>query len=155
MSTTKSTPGSVRSQRDLAWIGRYSDLVRFVARSERLPSEVAKPVDGVEEDERRLGGWVRYQRRRNDRGLIPAWQRELLDGLPGFTWDPLGDQWDGWMELLRDFLDREQRIPRYRSKDAGERALAAWVHKQRHIYGKGALPPSRVTAMRSLSFKIL
>ena len=155
MSTAK--PGSVsnRSQRDVVWIGRYGDLVRFIARTGRLPSEVAKPVDGGEKYERRLGGWVRYQRRRQERGLIVRWQRELLDAVPEFTWDPLGDQWDIWMDMLRDFLDREGRVPRYRTSDAGERALAAWLHKQRHIHGKGLLSSSRVAALRSVSFRIL
>lgn len=78
----------------MVWIGRYGDLVRFIARTDRLPSEVAKPVDGGEKYERRLGGWVRYQRRRQERGLIAPWQREHLDAVPAFTWDPLGDQWD-------------------------------------------------------------
>jgi len=122
---------------------------------QRMPREVANPVDAAEMEERRLGGWVRYQRRREERGLLPAWQRELLDQMPEFSWDPLGDQWDEWLEKLQTFLKEERRMPRYRTNNTGERALAAWVHKQRFFFRQGSLTPARVAALRSLPFRIV
>jgi hypothetical protein len=122
---------------------------------ERMPHEVAAPTGDVEAAERRLGGWVRYQRRRNDRGLLPAWQRELLGQIPEFSWDPLGDQWDDWLTKLRRFLAEERRMPRYRTNSTSEKALAAWVHKQRFFHRQGSLAADRVTALRSLPFRIV
>jgi hypothetical protein len=121
----------------------------------RMPREVANPLDGREETEKQLGGWVRYQRRRAERGLLPAWQFQLLDKMPEFSWDPLGDQWDEWFEKLRSFLDLESRVPRYRADEPEEKALAAWVHKQRHFHRQGTLAPDRAAALRELPFRIV
>lgn len=155
MSTSRSSSESSNSKRDLVWIERYCTLVRFVARMERMPREVANPVDAEEIEEKRLSGWARYQRRRKERGLLPVWQRELLEQMPEFSWDPLGDQWDEWFEKLQTFLVEEGRMPRYRTNIMEERALAAWVHKQRFLHGQGALTPGRIVALRSLPFRIV
>jgi hypothetical protein len=155
VSVSGSQNGSVNSRSGLLWIQRYSELVRFTALRGGLPRELVQPQGPEEVAEQRLGGWVRYQRRREERGMLPAWQRELLEQLPEFTWDPLGDQWDQWLEQLRTFLETERRVPRYRTEQTVERALAAWVHKQRFLYKREALTPYRAEALRSLPFKIL
>ncbi len=155
MSLSSGSRKRARSDRELAWIGRYTDLVRFLARAFRMPREVPNPRTPEELEESRLGGWVRYQRRRSVRGTLPTWQRDLLDNLDEFSWDPHGDQWDEWFRRLRLFLADEQRVPRYRTQDAGERALAAWVHKQRFLHRRGSLSSERVIALRELPFKIV
>ena len=120
-----------------------------------MPREIAAPVGEGQIEESRLAGWLRYQRRREQRDVLPAWQRELLEQVPGFSWAPLGNQWDQWWEQLRVFLAQERRMPRYRSTPAAERALAAWVDKQRLSFRRGTLAAERVVALRSLSYKIV
>ena len=107
------------------------------------------------EVKRHLAGWVRYQRRREELGVMPGWQRLLLSQVAGFSWDPMGEQWDATCAELEDFLKTQKRVPRYRTTMESERALAAWVHKQRHLNGKGLLPAHRVAALRKLPFRIL
>lgn len=84
---------------------------------------------------------------------MPAWQADLLQRIPGFVWEPAVGAWWVKLELLRAFLEREGRVPRYRSSDAGERELAAWVHKQRTITfdraGFGPIASLRSAACRS------
>lgn len=120
-----------------------------------MPREMSNPEVTEQLEENKLAGWVRYQRRRAERGTLPAWQRELLDQVKEFSWDPFGDQWDAWFDALRSFLEAKKRVPRYRTEEAGERALAAWVHKQRYLHGQGSLTPDRAMALRSLPFKIV
>jgi len=119
-----------------------------------MPREIFCP-EGDEVEESRLAGWVRYQRRREDRGVMPAWQRQLLGQVLGFSFDPLEAQWEATCAELAAFLAAKGRVPRYRTSDESERALAAWVHKQRHLYRRGELPAQRVEALRRLPFRIL
>ncbi len=136
------------------WVGRYGDLVRFMAEQNRMPLE--QPGGGLENRvESLLGGWARYQRRRFARGNLPSWQRALLDQINGFSFDPHADLWNHQYEFLAAFQAHHRRVPSYRSRDLSERALGAWVHKQRHLYKRGQLSAERVSALRELPIKIV
>lgn len=86
---------------------------------------------------------------------MPVWQEDLLNKLTGFSWDPHSDSWHQHCALLRGFLEKEHRLPRYRANDPSERELAAWVHKQRHLHRRGQLLPERVVTLRQLPFRII
>jgi len=136
-------------QLERRWMANYEELRSFRATKGKLPLEAGVGSEAT------LGGWLRNQRRRRKRGLMPAWQAELLQRIPGFVWELAARAWWDKLELLRAFLEQERRVPRYRSVDAGERELAAWVHKQRHHFRHGRLRPERVAALRRLPFKIV
>ncbi|WP_161886522.1 Helicase associated domain protein [Marisediminicola antarctica] len=108
-------------------MANYEELRSFRATKGKLPLEAGVGSEAT------LGGWLRNQRRRHKRGRMPAWQADLLQRIPGFVWEPAVGAWWVKLELLRAFLEREGRVPRYRAVHAGERELAAWVHKQRHF----------------------
>lgn len=146
---------SANGRREVQWVTKYGDLVAYAAERRRLPREIANPVAAEEVAENHLAGWVRYQRRREELGVMPGWQRLLLSQVAGFSWDPMGEQWDATCAELEDFLKTQKRVPPYRTTMESERALAAWVHKQRHLNGKGLLPAHRVAALRKLPFRIL
>ncbi|WP_236966746.1 helicase associated domain-containing protein [Marisediminicola antarctica] len=131
------------------WLATYGQIRSFRATKGKLPLEAGVGSEAT------LGGWLRNQRRRHKRGRMPAWQADLLQRIPGFVWEPAVGAWWVKLELLRAFLEREGRVPRYRSVDAGERELAAWVHKQRHHFRQGRLRPDRAAALRRLPFKIV
>jgi hypothetical protein len=145
-----SSVGSDDSRRGRIWIERYGELMRYAAGEGRMPREGAEIAE-----ENRLAGWVRYQRRREDKKVMLFWQRELLNQVPGFLWDPLAEQWEQTNRQLETFLVMRRRVPRYRSTDEAERALAAWVHKQRYLHARGELSAHRVAALRELPFRIL
>jgi hypothetical protein len=136
------------------WVARYGDLVRFVTAHRGMPRE--QPGKGIEHRaEALLGGWVRYQRRRYMRGNLPGWQHALLEQIDLFSFGPYADLWLEKYELLSVFQGTHQRVPSYRSRDLEEKALAAWVHKQRHLHRKGQLSAERVSALRRLPIKIV
>ena len=139
---------------ELRWNARYREFLKHLAAVGSMPRETDL-VRSVSSVEFRLAGWVRYQRRRYRRGLMPLWQFVLLDEVQQFEWEPLDDSWAWHIDELRSFLDSENRMPRYRSHEPGERALGAWVHKQRHLYQRQALSADRVAFLRQLPFKIL
>lgn len=139
------------NRRELAWLARWRELAAFLDEHERVPHE----SDAARERERSLAGWLRYQRRRAQRGVMPPWQRALLQQAPLFEWDPAADRWWAQHSQLKRFLETERRMPRYRTTDEAERAIAAWVHKQRYFYRRGQLGAYRVEALRRLPFRIV
>jgi hypothetical protein len=141
-------------QRALVWATRYGELVQHVNATGVMPKEYAAP-DDTHLTESRLAGWVRYQRRREAAEQLLSWQHTLLEQIPGFAWEPLDDQWGLWYAQLSAFFQAKGRVPRYRSPEAGERTLAAWVHKQRHLYRLGVLRADRVIALRQLPIRIV
>jgi hypothetical protein len=155
VSVSKKSADSVTAQRGSAWFAQYTAFVSHLEITGVMPRELGDAVNVPERQEQRLAGWVRYQRRRERLGALPVWQRQLLEVVPQFSWDPLGEHWDRSCDQLQGFLTDNRRMPRYRSDDGAEKALAAWVHKQRHLHTEGSLAPTRVAALQSLPFKII
>ena len=135
------------------WLVNIEALANHLDTFRTMPREARKKSE-VPSDEFLLANWVRYQRRRRSQGSMPVWQEDLLNKLTGFSWDPHSDSWHYHCELLRAFLEGQRRLPRYRANDPSERELAAWVHKQRHLYRRGQLLPERVATLRQLPFLI-
>jgi hypothetical protein len=111
------------------------------------------PRGTVSADEQRLADWIRYQRRPATRSLHCDYQRRRLETLPGFSWTPLDDQWNERFADFAAFVATHHRPPRYRSDNAEERAIAAWVTKQGRFIKLGTLPEDRVRKLNSLSFR--
>jgi hypothetical protein len=99
---------------------------------------------------------VHYQRRRFDRGTMPAWQANLLAAaVTGMSWDPHGDAWRRNLHEAIEFFTEHHAAPRYRSTDEREKKIAAWLAKQRHLDRTGQLSPERVAMLRQAPFRIL
>lgn len=147
-------PTKRSTTRTLQWLATYGEYVAYVEAMGRLPRE--SPSNATEPSvEVQLASWARYQRRRLARDVMLGWQRELLEMVPGFDWDPTAEQWQRHCAALGRFLATHRRMPRYRSTDSEERRLAAWVHKQRHRAGRGELSHRRIESLRRLPFRIL
>ena len=139
-----------------AWLDTYTTLVTFLATQSRLPRENLSNSDPALRQERVLGSWVRYQRRRFERGIMPPWQAGLLaSAIPGMTWTPHDDSWRRSLHELIQFVTDNARMPRYRSVDTAEKRLAAWVYKMRHLCRLGSLAAEREAALRRAPFRIL
>jgi hypothetical protein len=139
-----------------AWLDTYTALITFLAIESRLPRENVTASDPAANQERVLGSWVRYQRRRFERNIMPSWQADLLaSAIPAMTWSPYDDTWRRSLHELIRFVTDSGLMPRYRSGDDAEQRLAAWVYKMRHLYRRGLLPTEREAAIRRAPFRIL
>jgi len=136
------------------WLDRYQQLLVFQAYTARLPRESSRDEEHFP-DEARVASWMRYQRRRAERGIMAPWQQVLLEQIPGYSWGPSNDQWERQYGQLREFLEAEGHLPRYRSTDMRERELGAWVSKQRYLHRRWRLSAERVEALRQLQFRIV
>lgn len=149
------TSSAASRSRVSVWVDTVIAVEAFVDREGRLPRENNRAVRGtITAEERRLADWIRYQRRQATRVGHCDYQRRRLECIPGFLWDPRGDQWDVQFAEFARFVATHHHAPRYRSDDSHEKGLAAWAAKQREFIQKGTLPPRRLKKLRSLSFRI-
>src|SRR5204863_226026 len=78
-----------------------------------------------------LGRWV-VRQRENDRSMNVD-RRQRLEALPGWSWDPLLEQWEEGFSQLKQFSEREAhcRVPRHYKTGDGY-PLGNWVHSRRN-----------------------
>ena len=98
----------------------------------------------------RLGRWVSYRRVDCRRGLLNPARVAELEALPGWTWDPMADDWAAGLTALRTFVAREghARVPA-KHVDGGFR-LGNWVNKGRADRRRSRLDPERVAQLEAL-----
>lgn len=90
--------GPNRAQR---WETKYALLTAYAAREGH-----ARPPESHLEAGRKLGTWAAQQRARYRRGELEPDRAERLASLPGWTWDPLADDFDLRYRLLLDWVRR-------------------------------------------------
>jgi hypothetical protein len=97
----------------------------------------------------RLGTWVTTQRLRRSKGRLSETRQELLDALPGWSWDPKSDQWEDGIRHLREYVDVHGTagVCDDHVCDDGYR-LGKWVGKQRTKWT--TLPADRQHRLQSL-----
>jgi len=107
------------------------------------------PQSHVTDGGHKLGSWVTIQRSLRSKGRLSPGRQDLLDGLPGWSWDPKADQWEDGLRHLREYVDvhgtagvRDDHVC-----DDGYR-LGKWVGKQRTKWAN--LPGDRQHRLQSL-----
>lgn len=127
------------------WETALAALRAFVAREghARVPSDY---VDGNV----RLGRWVIKRRADRKAGRLTPTREADLEAIPGWTWDPYGDDWETGLAALRTFAAREghARVPQ-RYVD-GDFRLGIWVSGRRVDRNRGRLDAARVAALEAI-----
>lgn len=97
-----------------------------------------------------LGAWVKKQRSASSSGGLSVNRRSRLEALPGWSWDPLTDQWENGFRRLSEYVkDRgTARVPRMCLVDGFN--LGSWVHVQRQKYTDGRLESDRQQRLETL-----
>ncbi|MEV0109761.1 helicase associated domain-containing protein [Nocardia sp. NPDC050799] len=92
------------------------------------------------EDKFRLGQWVGVQRRAQSTGSLSAARQLRLAALPGWTWNPIADQWEHGFAILASFVEEHghARVPK--ACMVGTFRLGQWVLTQRDRYAKERMP---------------
>jgi len=126
-----------------AWDEKY-ELAKMFAEREghaRIPQNHVE--DGVQ-----MGAWVGVQRQK--RAKLSEGRRVKLEALPGWSWDPHVDRWEGNFRMLQNYAadHRTSRVP-YSYESDGIK-LGVWVSGQRSQYAKGKLDPLRQRRLEQL-----
>lgn len=127
-----------------AWPRRFRLVAAF------YESEGRYPICGGSGDERLLGAWCHSQRTKHRFGKLPAERVTLLEGLPGWTWEPRDGAWQSDFGQVANFCAREGRYPRRRAATEEEQRLGVWVANQRRGQRAGELSAERVTLLGEL-----
>jgi len=99
----------------------------------------------------KIGAWVSGQRQSFKKGQLEKFQIDLLESLPGWTWEPLSGIWESVYFELSKFAAEfgHTDVPDNRSLSV-ERNLSHWVRRQRSNYKQGLLSKEQIDLLESL-----
>jgi superfamily II DNA or RNA helicase len=97
-----------------------------------------------------LATWVSTQRTDFKRQVLSTNKINLLENLPGWTWEVHSDRWDETFSLLTDFLEANNN--RYPLKGEGLNGidLGGWVSRQRMSYANADMDKSRASRLEGI-----
>lgn len=149
-------PGWVWSPHEDSWQRHYDTLIAFVERE----GHARVPTDHVENG-LPLASWVIRHRQDYKLDRVPADRAELLEALPGWTWNVLDARWEDHYDALRRFQAREGHalVPSTHTEPqparaawagAGSVRLGQWVVAQRAQRKTGDLSPERAVRLNAV-----
>ena len=127
---------------DDAWNEDFNRLEAYVAVNGKARPPVGHLIDDFD-----VGIWVAKQRDRFRRGRVLDYQRELLEALPQWSWDPIEDSWE-------TMFSKAQSLPStstYSKNGKLPIELVQWFSDQRERYRMGKLSESRTQLIESLT----
>ena len=116
------------------WNEMYGHLVSYVDDKGN-----ARPSYSTTHRGAQIGRWVSKQRRIKE--IIDSSKSDLLESLPGWSWDALSDKWSAF-SLYRNRINSSGSI--LPEKINGIR-IAAWVSEQRKLKANDTLESERLT----------
>jgi len=141
------------NQHDTQWLKRLEYLLRYIRRN----GNTLVPKKYVEEDGYKLGLWVMSQRERYKHKRLSAKRRQILEGLPSWTWAFRGNagkptaKWYKGLEYLKEYIKNNGNplvSHRYVTKDGFK--LGIWVRGQRYLYRIKRLSEERKTILGNI-----
>jgi hypothetical protein len=130
---------------------RFQDGLRKLQEYSIREGHALVPITYKEPDGFKLGHWVNRYRTRYRKGVLDPEKAELIEGVMGWSWDPLGDDFEEGMGHLRIYREREGHleVPAKHIEPHGFK-LGRWIANRRHQYKEGTLTPARVDALQSV-----
>jgi superfamily II DNA or RNA helicase len=128
------------------WRAKYEEL------SNVIDSKKGKiPTYSPSSEHADLGKWVIDQRSRFKHNSLSPEQIQLLEQLPGWSWNPLTDRWTNEFGLLLDYVEREgnSRIPASLEFDGFP--IGIWVSKQRVRFKNNRMPAEQIKKFEAIS----
>ncbi len=127
------------------WEEGFSRLVHYVKHHGHARVPFSYTSDGY-----KLGQWIVVQRQRHSEGILDADRQRQLEQLPGWTWDPLSDQWEeGFNQLLRYVQSNgDALVPQSYIADGYK--LGGWVSLQHQRNNQGILDADRRSRLERL-----
>jgi len=97
-----------------------------------------------------LNSWVIHQRVLKHRNQLTSDQVTRLEALPGWTWDPIDEQWQDAFSALVRYVKRNNTSAVPQDHIENSFKLGIWVNKQRSRYRRGTLEAVRIAQLESL-----
>lgn len=132
---------------------QWEDMFQLLCEYKNKYGDANAPKTHNGENEK-LGTWCQRQRRLYHANKLSDERSERLKSI-GFSFDPLGEEWNRRYEQCRRYIDEHDGnadISR-RTNYEGEH-LGAWVDTQRKRYKQGKLSKERYERLRQLGVKL-
>ncbi|KIM17867.1 hypothetical protein QV65_01560 [Rhodococcus erythropolis] len=101
-------------------------------------------------DDINLNDWITKRRKEfRDQVLAPDRIAELA-GLPGWTWDPLADQWSAGLDVLRAYVAENGTSIVASGTMIDGVNLSGWVQNRRRNFREGTLAADRIAELEAL-----
>lgn len=108
------------------------------------------PQKYVSPDGFKLGYVVGKIRADYSKGRLDQRLQNFVQSLPGWSWNSRADQWQARYQLLKEFTEEYDRLPKNGEVYQGEK-LGWWVKVQREFKKKGYLEGKKIELLESLS----
>jgi hypothetical protein len=128
-----------------SWDFMYGQLLRFVEQNGHARPPARKVGRSWFEQ------WVADQRSNYNSGKLSLDRAKKLELLPGWTWDPLGDSWNKFYELVIQFSEEFGHATFPATTIYRGQALGSWLNTQRTSYNKGILDNGKITQLESIT----
>ena len=153
-----SSTGETRKRKPSNWAASYRALLQFAER-EGHSILVSRHVEVVDGEGFPIGEWVRSQRRKYQAGQLDNEQKEMLEAIAGWEWEPehtyRSSKWLIAIGVLRQFAEREGHCNvlshHVEVADGEEFRLGRWVANRRSEYRRNQMSPDRITELEAIS----
>lgn len=121
------------------WIENYRKFSVFCRMKKRLPGSQEKYYSF------NIGGWLQYQRKSYDKGIMPLWQYKALSAVES-KWEchERIRRWKAHFAEFKEWIKNHDSPPSLFGKTNAEKKLFYWVKRQREFFQKGRLDKERV-----------
>lgn len=125
------------------WRERFELLARHTAKngSADIPGNLT--VSGI-----KLGNWVSTQRLSKAAGTLTGERQQMLESLPGWTWDPIQDRWMSSFEALQAYSNQHGHSNPPRGQKYNGQTIGKFARVQRGK--KTRLHSSKISMLESL-----
>lgn len=128
------------------WVFGFEVLKQYVKREGN-----ASVPSGYLEGDFTLGTWVSTQIYSYKKDKIDQEKIDLLEGLPGWSWNKLEDSWNQGYEYLKKFMEIHNHLKVPANYVIDGYNLGTWISGQRYSYKKGKLSQDRINLLEQLS----
>jgi superfamily II DNA or RNA helicase len=127
--TLEAIPGWTWNSRDQEWITLLTALRKFVELNGRLPNAKMELQDGV--------GVSRFATRTRFyfyEGTLKPWKKNLIEDIPGWSWDPGNDSWNKALAEVEGYVSTHGRLPTDKVAGVSMARLDSWLYQQRKVF---------------------
>lgn len=141
----ESLPGWTWTRTSSEWMSTYELVKKFAIENghSTLPEDYS--VQG-----KNLQSWVHNQKQRRRTGQLEEDRINLMEDLPGWTWDVHGDRWDNSFELLEAFIDHGGTLPPKKDEKYQGLHISSWITTQRRKYREQKLTQEQAKKLSEL-----
>jgi superfamily II DNA or RNA helicase len=145
ISKLESLRGWSWSVHDDNWLSTYEVLKKFIEDNNGLDLLKSLSINGVH-----IGGWSSRQRIAYAKGELESVRIQLLEALPGWTWDPNHDSWMAYYSELRSLSVDFMKTGLPSKLISGDFNLGNWITFQRKLKRQNGLEQYRIDLLQEI-----